>query len=217
MTDQSVVKPLDIKDVDQEALQKDYEAGILSLRELSSKFGLDPKKGHVQIKRLAVRFGWVQDLNAKIQAKAEAKLRKTVLPKEQQKAARIADATIIEANAEVIMLVRSRHRSDISRAMGLTSKLMDELEQHTDNRELLDQLGALMYSPDKNGKDRLNEIYQAVISLPERIKSGKALSETLKNLIGLEREAYNITDEDPDAKNKGTVNVTVKQYTLPQK
>lgn len=208
---------LDAKDVDQEALQKEYEAGILSLRELAAKFNLDPKKGHVQIKRLADRFGWTQDLNAKIQAKAEAKLRKTVLPKEQQKAPRIADAVIIEANAEAIMLVRSRHRSDISRAMGLTSKLMDELEQHTDNRELLEQLGELMYSPDKNGKDRLNEIYQAVISLPERIKSGKALSETLKNLIGLEREAYNITDEDPDAKNKGQVNVTVKQYSIPQK
>lgn len=210
----------DIKGIDQEALQKDFEAGILSLRELSAKYGLDPKKGHVQIKRLADREGWVQDLNAKIQAKAEAKLRKALVPKDKVPAAkgnaapRIADAVIIEANAEAIMLVRSRHRTDISRAMGLAGKLMDELEQHTDNRELLEQLGAVMYSPDKNGKDRLNEIYHAVISLPERIKSGKALSETLKNLIGLEREAYNITDEDP-AKGKGDVNVTIKQYGAP--
>lgn len=206
---------LDIKDVDKEALQKEYEPGILSLRELSRKFGLDPKKGHVQIKRLADKEGWTQDLNAKIQAKAEQKLAKQALTKEQQQAPRIADKLIIEANAEAIVQVRMRHRTDISKGMALTLKLMDELEQHTDNQELLEKLGHLMYSPDKNGKDRLNEIYHAVISLPERLKSNKALSETMKNYIALEREAYGI--KEAEQKDLGTVNVTVKQYQLPTK
>lgn len=208
---------LDIKDVDQEALQAEYETGVLSFRELARKFGLDPKKGHVQIKRLADRKGWTRDLNAKIQAKAEAKLSRTVLPVERQAAPKIADAEVIEANAHAIMLVRSRHRRDIARGMGLTVKLLDELEKQTDNLDLLDQLGELMFQPDDKGKDRLNEVYQAVISLPERTKTAKALSETLKNLIGLEREAYNIVLEDPeDAKKKGGVNVTIKQYGQPK-
>lgn len=207
----------DIKDVDLESLQADYEPGILSLRELSGKYGLDPKKGHVQIKRMADRKGWSRDLNGQIQAKAEAKLRRTVLPVERQAAPKIADAEVIEANAHAIMMVRSRHRRDIARGMGLTVKLMDELEQMTDSRELLEQLGELMFQPDERGKDRLNEVYQAVISLPERTKTAKALSETLKNLIGLEREAYNIVLEDPeDAKKKGGVNVTIKQYGAPK-
>lgn len=210
------VKYLDIKEIDQEALQADYEAGTLSLRELSAKHGMDPKKGHVQIKRLADRQGWTQDLGAKIQAKAEAKLRRTALTKEQQAAPRIADAVVIEANAEAIMLVRSRHRRDIARGIDLSLKLMSELEHHTDNMELLDQLGTLMFNPDDKGKDKLNEIYHAVISLPERIKSSKALSETIKNYIALEREAYNIVVEDPDKeKAKGGVNVTIKQYGPP--
>lgn len=211
------VKFLDIKEVDQEALQADYEAGTLSLRELSAKHGMDPKKGHVQIKRLADRQGWTQDLGAKIQAKAEAKLRRTVLPKEQQAAPRIADAVVIEANAEAIMLVRSRHRRDIARGLGLSLKLLDELERHTDNVGLLEQLGTLMFKPDEKGKDRLNEIYHAVISLPERVKSSKALSETLKNYIALEREAYNIVVDDPDKeKAKSGVNVSIKQYGPPK-
>lgn len=213
--DQSPAAYIDIKDVDKEALQAQFEAGTLSLRELSRQFGMDPKKGHVQIKRLADREGWTQDLGAKIQAKAEQKLAKQALTKEQQQAPRIADKLIIEANAEAIVQVRMRHRTDISKGMALTLKLMDELEQHTDNQELLEKLGHLMYSPDKNGKDRLNEIYHAVISLPERLKSNKALSETIKNYIALEREAYGI--KEAEQKDLGTVNVTVKQYALPNK
>lgn len=211
--DQEPVAYVDIKDVDKEALQAQFEAGTLSLRELSRKFGLDPKKGHVQIKRLADKEGWTQNLGAKIQAKAEAKLAKQALPVEKREAPRIADKLIIEANAEAIMQVRMRHRTDISKGMALTLKLMEELEHHTDNQELLEQLGQIMYAPDKNGKDRLNEIYLAVISLPERMKSNKALSETIKNYIALEREAYGI--KEAEQKDLGTVNVTVKQYAKP--
>ncbi len=47
-----------------------------------------------------------------------------------------------------------------------------------------------MLEPDDKGQDKLNEIYHKVISMPERVKSVKALSEALKNLIGLERQAY---------------------------
>ena len=216
MSDQEPVAYVDIKNVDKEALQKEYEPGILSLRELSRKFGLDPKKGHVQIKRLADKEGWTQNLGAKIQAKAEAKLAKQALPVEKREAPRIADKLIIEANAEAIMQVRMRHRTDISKGMALTLKLMEELEHHTDNLELLEQLGTIMFSPDpKTGKDRLNEIYHAVISLPERLKSNKALSETIKNYIALEREAYGI--KEAEQRDLGTVNVTVKQYQLPSK
>ncbi|MDI5448940.1 hypothetical protein MJL27_27140, partial [Salmonella enterica subsp. enterica serovar Anatum] len=46
------------------------------------------------------------------------------------------------------------------------------------------------YHPtDDKGRDRLNETYQKVISLPSRVKSLKDLSDSLKTLIGLEREA----------------------------
>jgi len=213
--DQSQGPYLDIKDVDKERLQAQFEAGILSLRELSRMFNLDPKKGHVQIKRLADKEGWAQDLNAKIQAKAEAKLAKQALPVEKREAPRIADKAIIEANAEAIVQVRMQHRTDISRGMSLALRLMGELEHHTDNQELLERLGELMHNPDDKGKDKLFDAFNSVISLPERIKSAKALSETMKNYIALEREAYGI--KEAEQKDLGTVNVTVKQYALPNK
>jgi hypothetical protein len=216
VSEQEPVIYVDIKNVDQEALQAEYEVGTLSLRELSAKFGMDPKKGHVYIKRLADRKGWTKDLKAQIQAKAESKLQRQALPKEAQAAPKIADASLIEANAEAVFQVRHRHRRDIARGMGLTMRLLEELEHHTDNRELLEQLGDLMAKPDDKGKDKLGEIYQAVISLPERTKTVKALSETLKNLVGMEREAYNILLEEPEKGKTGGVSVTIKQYGPPK-
>ncbi|HHD7578734.1 TPA: hypothetical protein ACOVI3_002944, partial [Escherichia coli] len=53
----------------------------------------------------------------------------------------------------------------------------------------------IMFDPDDKGRDRLNEIYQKVISLPSRVKSMKDLSDSLKTLIGLEREAYSIENK----------------------
>lgn len=55
-----------------------------------------------------------------------------------------------------------------------------------------------MLSPDENGRDKLNEIYHSIISMPERVKAVKALSEALKNLIGLERRAYGIDGPEGD-------------------
>lgn len=183
----------DIKAIDQEALQADYEAGVLSLRELSAKYGLDPKKGHVQIKRLADRHSWTRDLNAQIQAKAEAKLRKAALSREQQAAPKIADAQVIEANAEAIMQVRLAHRRDILSARELGAKLRAHLEHVSANGDLYEQLGVAMFSPDeKTGRDRLNEIYRATIELPMQIKMLKDLSSAMDSLIGLEREAWSI-------------------------
>lgn len=55
-----------------------------------------------------------------------------------------------------------------------------------------------MFNPDDKGQDKLNEIYHKVISMPERVKSVKALSDALKNLIGLERQAYDIDGPEGD-------------------
>ena len=61
-----------------------------------------------------------------------------------------------------------------------------------------------MLSPDDKGQDKLNDLYHKIISMPQRVKSMKDLSDTLKTLIGLEREAYSIKEDEPSSVNKGT-------------
>lgn len=177
--------------IDWEAVERDYRAGILSVREIGAKCGCT----HTAINKRAKSEGWARDLKAKIKAKAEALVSKREVSKEVSSKAAETERQIIDANAEAIVSIRMGHRSDIRRSRELTNKLLDELEGLTDNRELFEQLGELMHSPDDKGMDRLNDLYRKVVELPNRTKVMKDLAETLKTLIALERQAYNLDEQ----------------------
>lgn len=66
------------------------------------------------------------------------------------------------------------------------------MEGLTDNRDLFEQLGELLRSEDDKGQDKRNDLYMRVIDLPARTKTMKDLADTLKNLITLERQAYDL-------------------------
>jgi predicted DNA-binding protein YlxM (UPF0122 family) len=188
---------------DWEAIESAYRAGLLSVREIASQYEVS----HTAINKRAKRDGWERDLKAKIKAKADALVSKREVSTKVSTERAATERQLIEANAEVIANVRMEHRGDIKRARALANMLFDELEVQTTDIADLEKLGELMYQPDDKGNDKLNEIYQKVISLPSRVKSIKELTETLKNLVGLERQAYGIDDgvEPPTAiANNGT-------------
>lgn len=178
------------KSPDWEAIESAYRAGLLSIREIASQHGIT----HGAINKRAKRDEWDRDLKAKIKAKADALVSKREVSKEVSTKRADTEREIIASNAEAIANVRMAHRSDISRSRRLTNKLLDELEALTDNRELYDELGELLIKPDDRGIDRLNDIYQKVISLPGRTKAMKELADTLKTLVSLERQAYSMDD-----------------------
>lgn len=179
---------------DWEAIESAYRAGVMSLREIASQH--DISEG--AIRKRAKRDDWSRDLNAKIKAKSDDMVRKQEVRRQVRTETTLSERVLIEATAEVITNVRMEHRGDIRRARELANVLFDELSAECADVAALEKLGELMIEPDDNGRDKLNEIYHAVISLPERVKSAKALSETLKNLIGLERQAYGLDDMQPN-------------------
>ena len=71
-------------------------------------------------------------------------------------------------------------------------RLLAELEAETGDIDSFRSLGLLLAKPDEKGVDKLNEAYHKAISLPQRVSSVKGLTEALKNLVALEREAYGI-------------------------
>ncbi|EOX9111403.1 MULTISPECIES: hypothetical protein [Providencia] len=179
---------------DWEAIESAYRAGVMSLREIASQHGIT----HGAINKKAKKEGWERNLKEKINQKAEALVSKREVSTKVSTEKAISERILIEANAEVIANVRMEHRGDIRRARELTNNLFDELSAECADVPALRKLGELMFSPDDNGRDKLNEIYHSIISLPERVKSAKALSETLKNLVGLERQAYGLDDVQPN-------------------
>lgn len=184
-------------EVDWEAIERDFRAGVLSLREIAKKHGMSPTNGHVQIKRQADKADppWTRDLQAKIQAKAESIVAKRAVREEQLQAGKVHEPAIIEANAQAIADVRLAHRSDIGSARELGAKLRRHLEHVASNYDLYEQLGTLMFSPNDKGVDKLNEIYRATIELPTQVKMLKDLAGAMDSLIGLEREAWAITND----------------------
>ncbi|PKB90917.1 hypothetical protein A8A01_03150 [Ewingella americana] len=179
---------------DWEAIESAYRAGLMSIREIASQHGIT----HGAINKRAKKDGWERDLKAKIKAKADALVSKREVSTQVSTEKALSERILIEANAEVIANVRMEHRGDIRRARAITNALFDELGAECADVESLRKLGDIMLDPDENGRDRLNEIYQSIISMPERVKSVKALSDALKNLIGLERLAYDIGGPEGD-------------------
>ncbi|EEC4901450.1 hypothetical protein G4M62_004382 [Salmonella enterica subsp. enterica] len=173
---------------DWEAIETVYRAGVMFLREIASHHGISEGA----IRKRAKRDDWSRDLNARIQQKADDLVRKQEVRKTVRTKTELTECVLIEATAEVIASVRMEHRSDIRRARELTNTLFDELGAQCADVGALEQLGDIMFDPDDKGRDRLNETYQKVISLPSRVKSLKDLSDSLKTLIGLEREAWSI-------------------------
>lgn len=179
---------------DWEAIETAYRAGMMSLREIAAQHGISEGA----IRKRAKRDDWSRDLAAKVKERADDLVRKAEVRKQVRTETALSERVLIEATAEVVAAVRMEHRGDIRRAREITNALFDELGAECADVDSLRKLGELMLSPDENGRDKLNEIYHSIISMPERVKAVKALSEALKNLIGLERQAYDIDGQEGD-------------------
>ena len=176
------------KPVDWERVEADYCAGVKSLREIAAEHGIT--EGTIRAR--AKKNDWPRNVAAKVAAKAEKILRNDALRSELRTEKAATEREIIEASAQAIVNVKLSHRKSISRQRELVERLLQELESQTGDVDLFDQLGELMRAPDDKGVDKLNEIYKKVIATPQRIDSLKKLAETLKHLIYLEREAFDI-------------------------
>ena len=182
------------KVIDWEKIELEYRAGVKSLREIAAAHDVSD----TAIRKRAKRDDWVRDLSAKIKAKADDLVRKEQVRAEVRIANHISEKETIEVNANLTAGVRLSQRKDIQRSRKIAMSLFDELEQMVgeDQVDLLTRLGDLMYQPDDKGKDVLNDIYHKVIAMPGRVDSMKKLSDTLKTLIALERQAFGLDDEN---------------------
>lgn len=179
---------------DWERIEIEFRAGVLSLREIAAAHG----SNHVAISRRAKKEGWGRDLSARVKARAEEIVTKRAVTADETARRSVTEKEVVEVNAQVQADIVLAHRTDIQRNRRLSMNLLAELELTTDNKELFAQLGELLCAPDDKGQDKRNEIYGKVISMGGRIDSAKKLAETLKVLVGLEREAFGLDSRRAD-------------------
>lgn len=193
------------KQPDWEAIERAYRAGVLSVREIAAAHEVS----HTAINKRAKRDGWDRDLKAKIKAKADALVSKREVSTEVSSKQAETEREIIELNAEVIANIRMAHRGDISRSRRLTNKLLDELESLTDEQGTIKELIAQLKDGDHDDGEAMADVLalaKKMSALPARTKTMKELAETLKTLVALERQAY-----DLDVKQGGSEEETLSK------
>jgi len=169
------------KQVDWEGVERDYSAGLLSLREIADKYGTT--EGGIRYK--AKQKDWSRDLSQKIEQRTNEKLRKTELRTELRSEKAVTEKEIIEANAQAIVNVKLGHRTSIKKVNSLVESLIDEIE--TLNKD------------------------KSVENLPMRVDVTKKLMDTLKTSIDKERQAFGIVDAPTPTDNAITELVKVCQ------
>ena len=84
------------KQVDWEGVERDYSAGLLSLREIGAKYGVD----EAYIRRKAKKNDWSRDLSAKIQSKAEKIVRNELVRTEVRTEKDITEKQVIDVGLQ---------------------------------------------------------------------------------------------------------------------
>ncbi|NHC53104.1 hypothetical protein [Pseudomonas sp. AU8050] len=179
------------KQPDWERIEQLFRAGLLSVREIAAACGVS----HTAINKRSKAEGWDRDLNAKIKAKADSLVSKREVSTKVSMETLATERGIVEANAEVIADIRMAHRTDIGRSRRLANKLLDELESLTDEQGTIKELIAQFKDGDHEDGDAMADVLalaQKMGALPSRTKTMKELAETLKTLVLLERQAYDL-------------------------
>ena len=182
------------KEIDWEGVEREYRAGIRSLKDIGDEFGVSAPG----ILKRAKKDEWARDLSAKIKAKAEEKVNAALVNESVNEQTKVTEREVVDVVANVQAYAQLTQRKDVSRSRSIVQKLFAELEGQIDGIEDFEKLAELMMQPDGNNFDKLNELYKKVISFPSRVDSVKKLSESLRVLVELERKVLRIKDE-PEA------------------
>jgi len=185
-------KKEDTKNIDWLQIEADYCIGMLSLREIVAKH---PGTNTMMISRRRNAEGWErQTYRERIKARAEDIVSRRSVTEEAENVTDVTKELMIEVAAKNQADLILQHRKLIPRFKKMVEDLLDELEIQTKNPVLFEELGEILEKPDDRGVDKLNAMYQKVISTPGRVGSLKQLAETLKILINLERQAFGLSD-----------------------
>lgn len=180
-------------DADWLIVEKDYRAGIKTLRQIATEHGIT----HGAINKRAKRDGWDRDLSGKIHAKAESLVSKAAVSSAVSKETLVTERQIVEANAHAVAHVDLTNRKDVLRGMDVSRQHIEELAALNDPcfRDRLEWLGEIMQAPDDSGKDKAADLYQYIISMSGRIKMAKEVAGAVGVYVPMMRKIYKLDAE----------------------
>ena len=186
--------------IDWPAVEREYRAGVKTLRQLAEEFGVS----HVAIAKRAKADGWPRDIKAKIDAKAEEKVNKAAVTRlVTNEHIALTEKVVIEANAEIIASAALIQRDDIKLGMDVSRGHLVELATLA-NPRFSKVLEAIADAYDESGPgpagawktDKVNELYRYIISLAGRVKMAKEVAASHGVYVPLQRKVLRMDDAD---------------------
>jgi hypothetical protein len=154
------------KNIDWEAIQREYRAGVLSVREIASLY----KISHAAILKRAKKFPgqWKRDLTAKVQAELARRIVADEVTSEGK------EDEIVQTSAERMLAVIRQHRTSIAKLTVLEQAFAEELGGL--NKPVIGK---------KQGKD---------VALSTKVSTLLALVTASEKRVKMERQAFGISD-----------------------
>lgn len=179
---------------DWEGIEREYRGGQLSVAEIGRRFGVS----HQAVLKRAKKRNWTRDLTERVKTEIAARMVTEGLQGPRE-------AVTIETLAARGVNILTGQRNKIGRAMDAVSKFLEELHDTTDNLAEIEDAIYEETADDESGKRRARML--AAIALPSRSAVVNNLTQSLKTLITLERQAYNLGDGGSDDDAAGTRSV----------
>lgn len=209
--------------IDYERIEPAWRAGVKSPAQLAAEYTRETgvSVSHAAIIKHFKKLGVPRDLAAKVRAKADAMVMESMVTGKVATVTTKRDAEIIDQSATLVAQVHISHRTDIGRARKLCLILLTELEATTEGVAALEQLDELLQKTEKGDasaetREGVSRALQKVISLPSRASTLKALADSLKTLVTLEREAWGIsTDPQGGDGGDGSIVAALNETTDP--
>lgn len=196
--------------IDWEQIERQYRAGVVSLREIGRDHGVSD----TAIRKRAKADGWERDLTEKVKERSRAKLVRTLGShggSHEQRAR--TDAEIVEQAAETQVTVVKSHRRDIATGRRIVATLFNELIEATEQRDEIDEAIEVETAADKDGKRRA--MMRRAVGLPSRAATMQSLAGALRSIVVLERQAFNIESDPTEDEAPKPVKVTVEDASVP--
>lgn len=183
--------------VDWELIEREYRAGQLSVSEIA-RLG---NCSHTAIQKKAKKRGWTRNLREKVREEVAARLVAEGVANGN------ARETIERAAERDIQLIRD-HRKDISSGRLVVRSLWEELQEASDHRVAIEQ--AIVAETNEDGKRRA--IMLRAVSLSSRSSTAANLAVALKNLVGIERQAFGLGDGSEGSSDGSAMTVEIVRF-----
>lgn len=182
------------KFIDWELVERDYRAGIKTLRQIAEEHGVS----HVAIQKRAKKELWSRDLTQKVQQRANELVTKALVTSEVTKEQKASEVETVKAYGEIVANVDLSQREDVKLAMSNARGMLIELVELSkpEFRQVLEWMGREFDESNATFKDKGNELYHYIISLAGRVKMAKELAGVHGVYVPLQRKIYKLDDDD---------------------